>query len=75
MQKAHFDHLLNTILDSHEGIADLFFIVGRPFQVEAFGKLRPVEVAPAIKNLTPYQVERIVNRLIGHDPRLVWRVR
>ena len=71
MQKAHFDHLLNTILDSHEGTADLFFIVGRPFQVEAFGKLKPVEVDPPVKNLTPFQVERIVNRLIGHDARLV----
>ena len=71
MQKAHFDHLLNTILDSHEGTADLFFVVGRPFQVEAFGKLLPVEVDPPIQNLTPFQVERIVNRLIGHDPRLV----
>ena len=71
MQKAHFDHLLNTILDSHEGTADLFFIVGRPFQVEAFGKLKPVEVDPPVKNLTPFQVERIVNRLIGHDSRLV----
>ena len=42
MLKAHFDHLLNVILDSHEGIADLFFVVGRPFQVEAHGKLKPV---------------------------------
>ena len=71
MQKAHFDQLLNTILDSHEGTADLFFIVGRPFQVEAFGKLKPVEVKPSVKTLTPFQVERIVNRLIGHDARLV----
>ncbi len=71
MQKAHFDHLLNVILDSHEGTADLFFIVGRPFQVEAFGKLMPVTVDPPITVLTPFQVERIVNRLVGHDPRLV----
>ena len=71
MQKAHFDHLLNTILDSHEGTADLFFVVGRPFQVEAYGKLKPVEVDPPIRNLTGFQVERIVNRLIGHDSRLV----
>ena len=71
MQKAHFDHLLNVILDSHEGIADLFFIVGRPFQVEAFGKLKPVAVDPPIPVLTPFHVERIVNRLVGHDPRLV----
>lgn len=71
MQKAHFDHLLNTILDSHDGIADLFFVVGRPFQVEAFGKLKPVAVDPSVECLTPYQLERIVNRLVGHDPRLV----
>ena len=49
MLKAHFDHLLNTILDSHEGIADLFFVVGRPFQVEAHGKLKPVNVTPAVR--------------------------
>ncbi len=71
MQKALFDQLLNVILDSHEGTADLFFIVGRPFQVEAFGKLKPVVVDPPIDVLTPYHVERIVNRLVGHDPRLV----
>ncbi len=71
MQKAHFDYLLSTMLDSHEGIADLFFIVGRPFQVEAFGKLKPVEVDPPISSLTPHQVERIVSRIVGHDPRLV----
>ena len=71
MLKAHLDHLLNVILDSHEGIADLFFIVGRPFQVEAFGKLKPVEVDPPVAVLTPFHVERIVNLLVGHDPRLV----
>lgn len=71
MLKAHLDHLLNAILDSHEGIADLFFVVGRPFQVEAFGKLKPVQVDPPIASLTAFQVERIVNRLVGHSPRLV----
>ena len=71
MLKAHLDHLLNTILDSHEGIADLFFVVGRPFQVEAHGKLKPVNVTPSVPVLTPFHVERIVSRLVGHDPRLV----
>jgi twitching motility protein PilT len=71
MLKAQLDQLLNVILDSHEGIADLFFIVGRPFQVEAHGKLLPVAVHPPVAVLTPFHVERIVNRLIGHDPRLV----
>ena len=71
MLKAHFDHLLNVILDSHEGIADLFFVVGRPFQVEAHGKLKPVQVDPPIPVLTPFHVERIVNVLVGHDARLV----
>ncbi len=71
MLKAHFDHLLNVMLDSHEGIADLFFVVGRPFQVEAHGKLKPVQVDPPIPVLTPFHVERIVNVLVGHDARLV----
>jgi twitching motility protein PilT len=71
MLKAQLDRLLNVILDSHEGIADLFFVVGRPFQVEAHGKLKPVAVDPPIETLTPFHVERIVHRLIGHDARLV----
>ena len=71
MLKAQLDQLLNFILDSHEGIADLFFIVGRPFQVEAHGKLKPAKVDPPIEVLTPFHVERIVHRLVGHDARLV----
>jgi twitching motility protein PilT len=71
MLKAHLDQLLNVILDSHEGTADLFFIVGRPFQVEAHGKLKAVAVDPPIEKLTPFHVERIVSRLIGHSPRLI----
>lgn len=71
MDKAHFDRLLHQILDSHAGIADLFFVVGRPFQVEAHGALMPAPVQPPVALLTPFHLERIVEVLVGGRPRLI----
>lgn len=71
MDKAQFDRLLHQILDSHAGIADLFFVVGRPFQVEAHGKLAPAPVQPPVALLTPFHLERIVEVLVGGRPRLI----
>ncbi len=71
MHKAQLDRLLVQILDSHEGIADLFFVVGRPFQVEVHGVIQPVAVDPPIEVLTPFHTERLVHCLIGQQPRLI----
>jgi twitching motility protein PilT len=71
MHKSQLDRLLTHILNSHDGIADLFFIVGRAFQVEVHGTIKPVAVEPAIETLTPFHTERIVNCLIGQQPRLI----
>ena len=70
MRQVEWDAILQAMLQSHPGIADLFFAVGRPFQVEAYGKLQKVELDPPIEELTSYQVEQIALLMIGSNQRL-----
>lgn len=71
MRKIELDTILGRIIDSCDGISDLIFSVGRPFQVEAQGVLRPVRIAPEITALSAYQIEKMVICLIGEDRRLL----
>jgi twitching motility protein PilT len=71
MRKAQFDAILTDMMESQAGVSDLLFAVGRPLQVEAFGVLYPVDVAPHLKILTPFQTEEIAMQVIGHDRRLI----
>jgi len=71
MRRAELDALLRDMLASHEGISDINFTVGRPYQVEAYGELKVVEVNPRIYTLTRFQTERIALNIIGHDRRLL----
>ena len=59
MNKVDFDSFIELMLESNDGISDLLFTVGRPLQVEAFGKLVPVHMKPDISELTPFQCEEI----------------
>jgi len=59
------------MLETHPGISDLLFTVGRPYQVESFGDLKAANVAPRIVELTRYQTERIALNIIGADRRLL----
>jgi len=58
------------MMESHAGISDLLFSVGRPLQVESYGELKSVDMDPDIR-LTPYQTERIALNIIGDDRRLI----
>ncbi len=58
------------MLESHEGVSDLNFTVGKPLQVEAYGELLPVDMEPKIKKLTPYQTEVLALSLISANRRL-----
>jgi twitching motility protein PilT len=57
MRKEDIDFILTQLLDSQRGVSDINISVGRPFQVEAHGKLVPVDVQPSCRSLTPYQTE------------------
>ena len=71
MRRAQLDYILTTMMESHPGISDLIFNVGRPFQVETFGELKPVDMQPDIGRLTPNQTEKLALNIIGDDRRLI----
>ncbi|HVK59813.1 MAG TPA: PilT/PilU family type 4a pilus ATPase, partial [Candidatus Kapabacteria bacterium] len=71
MRRAELDALLRDMLASHQGISDLLFTVGRPYQVEAYGVLKTVDVNPRVYSLTRFQTERIALNIIGTDRRLL----
>ncbi len=71
MRRAELDAILETMLRSHDGISDFIFTVGRPFQVESDGVLKPVFGDPAVESLSPFQTEQIALALIGGSRRLL----
>ena len=59
MRQPELNTILSTMLDSHPGISDVVFSVGRPFQVESYGELKEVQVHPSVGSLTRFQTEQI----------------
>ena len=70
MARQQLDALISTMVQSAEGISDLLFVVGRPPQVEVYGKLRPVEVDSLSPILTAEQTEQIAVTLLSGSERL-----
>jgi twitching motility protein PilT len=71
MRSSELDKLLTAMLESHPGISDLVFSVGKPPQVESFGDLKPVHLDADIPSLTPIQLEKIALNIVGNDRRLM----
>jgi len=69
-QTLSLDAVITTMVNAAEGVSDLLFVVGRPPQVEVYGKLRGVEVEGLGATLQPAHVEAIANKLIGGTERL-----
>lgn len=65
------DNVLSTMLATAEGISDVLFVVGRPPQVECYGKLRPVPIPSMMPTLQPSQTEAIAHKLMGGVERLI----
>jgi twitching motility protein PilT len=59
------------MLLSGEGVSDLFFVVGRPPQVENYGKLFPVAGTAYSSGLDGKHVEGLARTILGHNPRLL----
>ena len=70
MRRQEIDHILTKMLDAHKRVSDLNITVGKPFQVESDGVLKPVELDPPFPDLTPFQTETIALNLIHKDRRL-----
>jgi len=72
MRQPELDAVLGAMLDTHPGISDLVFSVGRPLQVESFGELKEAVIAnPAIRKLTHYQTEQLALTIIGNQRHLL----
>lgn len=70
MKQQDLDNILTAMLESYDGVSDLIITVDKPFQVEASGKLQPVEVNPPVERLTPFQAEMFALNLVNSDRRL-----
>jgi twitching motility protein PilT len=71
MRRSDFDRILTSMMEAQPGVSDLLFTVGRPFQVESFGELKPVDMHPDIQRLTAIQTETLALNIIGDDRRLI----
>ncbi len=70
-QAIPIDDLLRKMLSLGEGVSDLFFMVGRPPQVENFGKLMPVEGTRFSPTFTAKDTEGLARSLVGNGQRLI----
>ena len=64
------DDIISTMVNAGDGVSDLLFVVGRPPQVEMFGKLTAVDVPDLMPSLAPAHVEGIALKIIGSNERL-----
>lgn len=72
MKPTELDLLLGAMLDTHPGISDLVFSVGRPLQVETFGELKEAPIAqPSVRRLTRFQTEQIALNIVGSQRHLL----
>ena len=65
------DDLLRKMLSLGEGVSDLFFVVGRPPQVENFGKLIPVDGTQFSAGFQPQHTEGLARTIVGTSQRLL----
>lgn len=70
MRAQETEHIMTRMLDSHSNVSDLNITVGKPFQVETDGVLRPVDLVPSFNALTPFQAEVFALNLLKGDRRL-----
>lgn len=71
MKKTEIDYWVTAMLESYKNVSDLNVTVGKTLQVESSGQLKPVDVMPPIKELTPFQTEVFALNLIGRNRRLL----
>lgn len=65
------DDMLRKMLSLGEGVSDCFFVVGRPPQVENFGKLIPVPGTAYDSGFLPKHTEGLARTLVNDSPRLI----
>ena len=69
--KEELDRLLETMIQSADGISDLLFVAGRPLQVEILGELKPFVPGPSEPVLTSERIEGLAGIIINNNQRLL----
>jgi twitching motility protein PilT len=70
ISKEKLDGLLTAMIQSAEGISDLFFVAGKPPQIEVHGKLKPFgPEAPEL--LTGERIASLTKVILNDNPKLV----
>ena len=64
------DTVLTTMIRSHEGVSDLLFVAGKPPQVEAHGKLKPVAIGATETALDSARIETLARAIMNGNARL-----
>jgi twitching motility protein PilT len=64
------EQLLSSIMETHKDVSDLFFVVGKPLQIEAHGELQSYPDDSEASILQPLQVEQIALSLMNGMERL-----
>src|SRR4051812_17761005 len=64
------DQVITSMVGAAEGVSDLLFVVGRPPQIEVYGKLKGVDIEGLTPTLTPPQVQTIAEKMMGDRERL-----
>ena len=64
------DAVITTMVNAAEGVSDLLFVVGRPPQIEVYGKLRGVDIEGLYPTLQAPHVEAIALKLMAGSERL-----
>lgn len=71
MRRMDFDRILENLVRSHEEASDINITVGKPFQVESYGRLVPISLHPPIESITPFQAELFALNILGGQRRLL----
>ena len=71
MKKTEIDYWIAEALASQPNVSDINITVGKTIQVESAGVLKPVEVKPPVREITPFQAETFALNLIGNNKRLL----
>jgi twitching motility protein PilT len=64
------DTVLTDMLNAAEGVSDLLFVVGRPPQIEVYGKLRGVDIPGFMPLLQGPHTQAVALKLMGDNERL-----
>jgi twitching motility protein PilT len=70
VQPVILNEVITAMVGAADGVSDLLFVVGRPPQIEVYGKLKGVDIDGLNPVLTPPHVKAIAETMMGDNERL-----